>query len=574
MYKRHFGFSEAPFSIAPDPRYLYLSERHTEALAHLTYGVEGHAGGFVLLTGEVGTGKTTVCRCLLEQLPEDCDVAIIFNPKLTIVELLSTVCDELGIAYPSGTVSVKVFVDALNAHLLSSNARGRKTVLIIDEAQNLSAEVLEQLRLLTNLETNERKLLQILLLGQPELQQRLAQPELRQLAQRIIARYHLERLSRNEVGRYVAHRLAVADGHCTLFPPRVIDRLYRVTQGTPRLINVVCDRALLGAYVQGRESVDWATLDEAASEVFGKHRIRSGGWRRFGLAALAMGVAGVGLGVYHGMQSSSTVAAVDVEPAAGSAPAAGARPAARAVAAVSAVADSAPSFTAPRSDAPMIVLNQFDSSPVVEASAPQRPDGNKLTSQDDAVRALARLWGAELPASEPGPACEILETRGLRCLSGVANIVQLRQMNVPVVLRLQSPSRGPDAQAVLLSLESSRATLLLAGETRTLATQTLAGEMTGDYVLIWRGPTAGTARQLKPGARGREVAWLHQRFAAVGAGPESVPNEAVFDATLQQRLREFQRRQGLVADGVAGPVTVVRLALLDDPEAPTLAERP
>jgi general secretion pathway protein A len=559
MYKRHFGFSEAPFSIAPDPRYLYLSERHTEALAHLTYGVEGRTGGFVLLTGEVGTGKTTVCRCLLEQLPEDCDVAIIFNPKLTIVELLSTVCDELGIAYPSGTVSVKVFVDALNAHLLSSNARGRKTVLIIDEAQNLNAEVLEQLRLLTNLETNERKLLQIILLGQPELQQRLAQPELRQLAQRIVARYHLEQLSRSEVGRYVAHRLAVADGHRTLFPPRVIDRLYRVTQGTPRLINVVCDRALLGAYVQGRESVDRATLDEAASEVFGKRRIQSGGWRRFGLAALAMGVAGASLAVYHGMQSSSTIASVDAKPAG-------------TVAAVSAVADSAPSFTAPRSDAPMTVFAQLDSSPAVEASAPQRPDGTKLTSQDDAVRALARLWGAELPASEPGPACEILESRGLRCLSGVANIVQLRQMNVPVVLRLQSPSGGPDSQAVLRSLEGSRATLLVAGETRTLAAQTLAGEMTGDYVLIWRGPTAGTARQLKPGARGREVAWLHQRFAAVGAGPESVPNEAVFDATLQQRLREFQRRQGLVADGVAGPVTVVRLALVDDPEAPTLAE--
>ena len=217
MYQHYFGLAEAPFSIAPDPRYLYLSQRHQEALAHLLYGVNGD-GGFVLLTGEVGAGKTTVCRCLLQQIPASCDVAYIFNPKLTVEELLSTICVEFGIAYPPGNVSVKVFVDCINAYLLDAHARGRHTVLIIDEAQNLSTVVLEQMRLLTNLETNQRKLLQIILLGQPELALMLERPELRQLSQRIVARYHLGPLTRPEVAAYVRHRLEISGAQRQLFP--------------------------------------------------------------------------------------------------------------------------------------------------------------------------------------------------------------------------------------------------------------------------------------------------------------------------------------------------------------------
>src|SRR5471030_3427962 len=219
MYQHYFGLAEAPFSIAPDPRYLYLSQRHQEALAHLLYGVSGD-GGFVLLTGEVGAGKTTVCRCLLQQIPASCDVAYIFNPRLTVEELLSTICVEFGIAYPPGNTSIKVFVDCINAYLLDAHARGRHTVLIIDEAQNLSADVLEQLRLLTNLETNQRKLLQIILIGQPELRTMLARPELEQLGQRVIARYHLGSLTPAETGAYIAHRLAVAGATAMApFPP-------------------------------------------------------------------------------------------------------------------------------------------------------------------------------------------------------------------------------------------------------------------------------------------------------------------------------------------------------------------
>ncbi|HRD98244.1 MAG TPA: AAA family ATPase, partial [Rubrivivax sp.] len=232
MYAPFFGLSREPFSIAPDPRFLFMSERHREALAHLLYGVGG-GGGFVLLTGEIGAGKTTVGRCFLEQLPSRCAVAYIFNPKLSVAELLQTVCGEFGIAIEPGETSIKAHVDALNRFLLAAHAQGRQALLVIDEAQSLSAEVLEQLRLLTNLETAERKLLQIILIGQPELRDMLAQPGLEQLAQRVIARYHLGPLSREESAQYVAHRLAVAGpdgraGAAALFDPAALAALHRL----------------------------------------------------------------------------------------------------------------------------------------------------------------------------------------------------------------------------------------------------------------------------------------------------------------------------------------------------------
>ena len=212
--------------------------------------------------------RATVCRCLLEQIPESCDVAYIFNPRQTVEELLATICAEFGIAVPVGNTSVKVYVDCINTYLLDAHARGRHTVLVIDEAQNLSAEVLEQMRLLTNLETSQRKLLQIILLGQSELAEMVARPELRQLAQRVIARYHLGPLAKQEVADYVRHRLGVAGTQRKLFPDSLMKSLYRLSGGTPRIINVLCDRALLGAYVQAKERVDRATLKQAAHEVF------------------------------------------------------------------------------------------------------------------------------------------------------------------------------------------------------------------------------------------------------------------------------------------------------------------
>ena len=271
MYAPFFGLQHPPFSIAPDPRYLFMSERHREALAHLLYGLDA-GGGFVLLTGEVGAGKTTVCRCFLEQIPAHCNVAYIFNPKLTVGELLRTICDEFGVPHQPtvpGVETVKDYIDPLNASLLAAHAAGRNTVLIIDEAQNLSADVLEQLRLLTNLETSERKLLQIILIGQPELRAMVAQPSMEQLAQRVIARFHLGPLSPQETQQYIAHRLAVAGLNGPLpFDRRALRRVHEISQGIPRRINLLCDRALLGAYAQGARQVTRVIVNRAAHEVF------------------------------------------------------------------------------------------------------------------------------------------------------------------------------------------------------------------------------------------------------------------------------------------------------------------
>ena len=268
MYTDWFKLSEPPFSLTPDPRFLYMSERHREGLAHLFYGVQ-QPGGFVQLTGDIGSGKTTLCRCLVKQLPPGTDIALILNPRLTVIELLATVCDELGIAHPAEASSIKVLIDALNQRLLESHAKSRRTVLIIDEAQNLNEDVLEQIRLLTNLETSKEKLLQIILIGQPELLSLLKRKNLRQLAQRITARYHLLALSRSETYAYIQHRLLVAGRRDPLFTRRAMYCVYRLSRGVPRVINIICDRALLGAYALDAQRVSAGIVRKASRETRG-----------------------------------------------------------------------------------------------------------------------------------------------------------------------------------------------------------------------------------------------------------------------------------------------------------------
>jgi len=541
MYLSYFGLAEAPFSIAPDPRYLYLTRSHQEALAHLLYGVSGD-GGFVLLTGEVGAGKTTVSRCLLEQIPDSCDVAYIFNPQLTVEELLSTICVELGIEFPPGNASIKVFVDCINAYLLDANARGRHTVLIIDEAQNLSAEVLEQMRLLTNLETNQRKLLQIILLGQPELADMLQQPALRQLAQRIVARYHLGALDKSEIGPYVRHRLEVSGTQRQLFPAALMGRLYRLSKGVPRLINVLCDRALLGAYTQGKERVDRATLVQAAREVFGQQAAPR---RRtlYALSAILVLVAGgaLALGARQWAQRAP-------EPS------------------IAAIAVDEPAAPVPQTTAVPEVTSE--SSPPKKGSSDTvlwPADVPRAQSRTMAYAALFRAWGADF---KDGDACQRAERLGLRCRTARGGLDELRETNRPAVIRLQDGG-GTEFFAALTRLNDKTATLSVGGETRSVPLETLAVQWSGHYTVLWRVPPQAQDYILY-GERGPAVAWLSRQLAQGQDGATQIAADPVFDDTLVKRVKQFQLAQGLIPDGIVGPQTLMRLNVVSDRSAPKL----
>jgi general secretion pathway protein A len=522
MYESYFGLAEAPFSIAPDPRFLYMSQRHQEALAHLLYGVNA-GGGFVLLTGEVGAGKTTVCRCLLEQIPESCDVAYIFNPKLTVAELLSTICAEFGIACPPGNTSVKVYIDCINAYLLDAHAKGRHTVLIIDEAQNLSADVLEQLRLLTNLETNQRKLLQIILLGQPELATMLAKPELRQLAQRIIARYHLGPLGKQEIATYVQHRLEVAGTQHRLFPAALMGQLYRLSGGIPRIINVLCDRARLGTYSQSRERVDAATLKQAAREVF--HTAQRRSLMRPLLAGLLL--AGTVLAVAR-YQSAE-----------------------------------------PIPPQPVAVVQTVAPQPVkVLQDVLEWPANNPIASSKGlAYAALFKIWGADY---QEGDECKQAEAIGLRCYSARGWLDDLRQLNMPAVLLLHD-AQGQTFNASLTKLDDRSATFTVGGESREVALGALAQQWSGHYTLLWRAPPVASAK-LRPGDYGPDIGWLAGQLARLEGRAEEGTGGRLFDAGLMREVKQFQRERGLIADGRVGEQTMMHLSSTAD-ETPRLDQK-
>ncbi|MDR0183303.1 ExeA family protein [Lysobacter arvi] len=321
MYLEHYGLIEPPFSITPDPRFVFLSERHRDALAHLLFGItQGGGGGFVQLTGEVGTGKTTLCRLLLEQVPENTRVALVLNPRLTPVELLESICEELHIDIEGRHGSTKALVDALNAYLLDAYAQGLRVVLVIDEAQNLSVDALEQVRLLTNLETPTQKLLQIVLLAQPELRGMLARDDLRQLAQRITARFHLTPLDAVETGEYLRHRYRVAGGSRFPFDASAVKRIHAHSGGVPRLINVIAERSLLAGFAHDVPLLDARWIDRAAAEVLPSRAPRTRRWV-FALPVAALLLASMGVAAWWwprtpaAATSTAAVAAVPAAPA-------------------------------------------------------------------------------------------------------------------------------------------------------------------------------------------------------------------------------------------------------------------
>ena len=556
MYAPFFGLRQEPFSIAPDPRYLYMSERHREALAHLLYGVNS-GGGFVLLTGEIGAGKTTVCRCFLEQVPRRCNVAYIFNPKLTVGELLQAVCDEFGIAIPlkvNGTATVKDYVDPLNEFLLRTHAVGQNNVLVIDEAQNLSAGVLEQLRLLTNLETSERKLLQIILIGQPELRQMLARPELEQLAQRVIARYHLGALSGGETAKYIRHRLSVAGlGRPPPFTKEAVRRIHALSRGVPRRINLLCDRAMLGAYATGRSRIDSEVVDKAAREVFeggqqAEARAPDDRRRRWIVGGAAAGA--LALAVYAGV-------AIERHNRGGGT---AATPAAAASASTRPVTSTSAPPGAPASVASAPNAQAAASATAASAAGPAIGAGTDLVTlfpaplrdERQAWRELAPAWKLMLPDGDP---CVWAQRQRVWChRQPGAGLALVRELGRPGFLTLRDAA-GKPAYAQLTALSTDSATLRMGTVTQRVPIDWLERHWKGDFATFWLVPT-GYTQPIAARAGGPVAQWLGDRLASLPA--EAMPGVGR-DAPLPARLQAFQSAHGLAADGWAGPTTFMQL---------------
>ena len=570
MYYQHFGFSKQPFSIAPDPHSLYMSLQHRDALAHLLFGVTG-GGGFVLLTGEIGTGKTTLCRCLLGQLPDTCDVAFIFNPKLTASELLSTICDELHIAVPPGPESIKTLVARINAYLLKAHAAGRTTLLIIDEAQNLSADVLEQMRLLTNLETNERKLLQIILLGQPELRKKLARPDLAQLAQRVIARFHLRPLSEKDLAGYVSHRLRVAGGQPKVIPAALMPAIYRASRGVPRVANLLCDRALMGAYVEGKDRVDRKVLRQAVQEVSGREPSR---WlitlprRPFAVMALVcMGLVAVAmwkpaaLGNYafrylHGPVKLAGLNPRDVGIHGGT---------------EELLASDIPEAMASSNRAIRLESDVEAFTATATGAVAELPGGVAESNEKAAWQALFKRWGATYRPDSPVGPCEQALASGLRCLSGNGTLQDLREINQPALLKLGITDAGQTVlrYVTLASLSGTIATLVSEEGFITRSAGELARDWTGEYTVLWTVPEDYPG-VMERGERGAGVVWLRRQLVQLGRLPARTQNNPVFDKNLMLQVQKFQKEQGMRANGRVGPYTVIRLMAALDSRIPQL----
>ena len=518
MYKNHFRIDEMPFSIAPNPRFLFMSERHREALAHLLYGTQGE-GGIVLLTGEIGTGKTTICRSLLDQLPENIDVALILNPRMSVEELLQTICEEFHIEVTPERPGIKTFIDALNAKLLAAHALGRRAILIVDEAQNLDPPVLEQLRLLTNLETSTHKLLQIFLIGQPELQDMLSKPEMRQVSQRIIARYHLTHLSQPEVHAYIAHRLKVSGASPLIFPDSLSKQVYRSSGGVPRLINLICDRALLGAYTQGEQQVSLPVLRQAANEVLAANpqQQRSRGF------VMVVSTLMLSAAILLGAQLADTKFDWSQSWFAHTPP--------------------AQSEPAPRpADLPTVPLKWPSNIPLAQ-------------SERLAFQSLLKLYGIDYDMRSTQAPCQQAEAMNKRCYDGHGGLSDLLKLDQPVVLKLSTPD-GKEYAATLTALNHKTASLLVGGAAQRVSLNDLANSWLGKFIAVWNAPPNFNG-ELSPNQRGAAVIWLRHAMEAVDGIHER--DSDVFDAALAGRIRAFQLREGMQPDGLVGPLTVIRL---------------
>ncbi len=600
MYNEYFGFKEAPFSIAPDPRYLYMTTQHRDALAHLIYGLNSE-GGCILLTGEVGTGKTTICRCLLEQIPEQANVALVLNPKVNEIELLETICDELKISYPDANNSIKTYTDRIYDFLITSNQKNEKTVLIIDEAQNLDSKVLEQLRLLTNLETNQRKLLQIIILGQPELLDILAKTEMRQLAQRITARFHLRPLTRHEVKAYISHRLAVAGQNIQLFPENCIKLLYKLSNGVPRLINVISDRALLGAYVENQYAVTPSIIKKAATEVFGElknvEQQQKNKRRLYPLAAfsslLIIGIIVLFYFIYNKENTANkpqNITASDIkneEPSIVSEE--NIHPSLQNSSAekISIVQTSeTPNLatedpiqlsstdtaeTVSTIENPPATIQQINNVSIVTIDT-EYDDINAILNDASsnpapAYEELFKTWGVHFNSRSLTTACKQADEYSLSCLYKHGNLNSLKRHNRPAVLTLTN-NQGAKRYITITSIDKNIATIFSNNNAYTVKLSDLDKYWYGKFVLLWQKPEHYSSA-IKPGNSGKIINWLNTQLIKIN-GTQSADIINTYNNRLIKEVKTFQSQHGLTADGIVGPVTIIHINTQSGIKAPSL----
>ncbi len=541
-----------------------MSSRHTEALAHLIYGLTD-SGGFIQLTGEVGTGKTTLIRSLLQQLPENADVALVLNPQLSRTEFLAVILEELGVPEVDNPDSIKQLHSALNQYLLENHSRGRRTVLIVDEAQNLAVDVLEQIRLLTNLETSQQKLLQITLIGQPELRQVLSRNDLRQLAQRITGRYHLEPLGKKDTTEYIQHRIAVAGGGGGIFPVSACREVFRLSSGVPRIINVICDRALLGAYTQEELVVTPALIKQAAREIYADApESTSNRWQKPLIAAglVATLLVGIWLGAFQAdklrpapptMEEQDTAAAETPEPAI--APMlSDAEPEPPEPDPVPAAQPFVPAEPAPE---PVASLNEF----LITQS--------EYTDTANAFVTLFSLWGVTY---QPGPetACDTAKNYGLRCMWQQGSLAQLQTSNRPAILTLRDDA-GAAHQVTLVKLTDSLATIEVAQTQLDIPVDQLLERWFGSSLLVWQ-PGVNPDQVVGPGDRNPAVRWLRESMDIIYGTPDAAAADPdYYDDVLAERVKEYQRNSRLDVDGLVGAQTQIAINTgLQRPDTPLL----
>jgi len=550
LYLEHFGLHCEPFSIVPDPGFLYPSDHHRQAVAHLKYGLE-REGGFILLSGEVGTGKTTLTRTLLKHLPPHVRVAYVLNSKLQVTDVLASICDELAIPVPN-TADLsfsKSCIDALNHSLIEAHGEGKKTLVVIEEAQNLSVEVLETLRLLSNLETTTHKLLHILLVGQPELLEILAQKDQRQLNQRVVSRFHLLPLAKGEMANYINHRLHHAGAKRAIFDNRAITALFRLTKGVPRLINLICHQALLAAYATGSRTVSATLVKNAAREILGDQNNppnRSRRWWGLGLISLGVVILSLWLSRENGLlpvNIPSSHSTIDL-------------------AAVPATQSEMPPQQPESADKQLSPDLEEDNVQQLALDEPTQP-----------FSALFAAWSLSVgPLYSEEEVVALAARRGLRAekLSDVEWDI-LQAIDRPAVVWVRD--ENADLKSYLLErVEGDNLSLVGSSGRQTVALETFLDQWSGVFLYLWRPSSEINSLRLGD-SNPQGLSWLQTKLQQVDSGYEQIITGGRYNTAIREQVVSFQTQQGIKADGVVGRQTLMRINQLTDSSIPTLSGR-